>query len=84
MSFHFISFSRPLIVDVEDNQVVDVIKYYFTGGDTVTCRQLMQIDDKCDGYCLQDLVEIIKLHMPEDKDPLWMVRQLLVFGWKKC
>ena len=60
-------------MDVIDEQVTDIIKYYFTGGDTVTCRQLMKIGAECGGYCIQDLVETIKVHMPDEKDPLWMV-----------
>lgn len=84
-------------MDVVDEQVQDVVKYYLTGGDLVTCRQLLALGDGtgghgslgdqpggerasgegCGGYCVQDLVEVIRLHMPEDRDPMWMVSATL-------
>jgi len=62
------------------DQLASLMLYYHTGTDAPLCHQLKQIDRKCGGHCVYDLIDSWMTHMPEDKDALWMVSQLLVAG----
>ena len=68
---------RVLLADVKD-QLANLMLYYHTGADAPLCHQLMQIDRKCGGRCIYDLIDSWTTHMPEDKDALWMVSEMSV------
>ena len=64
-------------MDVIDESVRDVMKYYHTGADGPVCHSLTQLRDmECDARCIHDLVDSWIAEVPDDKDPLWMVGSL--------
>lgn len=69
-------YCRPLLVNVADDDITDVIKYYHTGADSPLSHALFNIGEECGGMCVYDRVQSWLDHVPDGKDPIWMVRSI--------
>ena len=64
-----------LSVEVEDDMMQDVLKYYETGVDAPLNALLNEMDDECDGVCVYEKIDQWVGEMPPTKSPMWLVSQ---------
>ena len=57
--------------------MTEAVKYYFTGSDMPIAPALLGIKSSCNAQCIHDAVDEWLTHVPEDYDPLWMVRWMM-------
>ena len=61
------------LVNIEDSQLGDIMKYYQTGAHAPISHHLRQITETSGGREIWDIVDSYRMNLPESQDAIWMV-----------
>ena len=61
------------------------MKYYQTGAHAPVCKYLTKLGEKSGGREVWDIVDTFRMHLPDSREPVWMVRMVIsILHLKQC